>query len=170
MRLLTFIGATLLGAGVAAGQSAARPEDVKSVDAIMHEIYAVISGPRGEARDWARFQSLFAPGARLIRTAHDSTGTHLVVMTPQEFADHAGAAFMKMSFFENEISRKEDTFGAVTQVFSTYASHRALGDTPFARGINSFQLFYDGTRYYVVTIYWDAERPGQTIPDKYLTH
>ncbi len=38
----------------------------------------------------------------------------------------------------------------------------------FARGINSFQLFNDGKRWRVVTIYWDAERPGNPIPDKYL--
>jgi hypothetical protein len=169
MRLLALVGATLMSAGVAAGQAAA-PADVKSVDAIMHATYDVISGPQGEARNWPRFLSLFAPGARLIRTAHDSTGTHLAVMTPQEFVDHATVVLAKMPFYEGEISRKEDTFGAVTQIFSTYASHHAPADKPFARGINSFQLFYDGTRYYVVTIYWDAERPGQTIPDKYLTH
>jgi hypothetical protein len=36
------------------------------------------------------------------------------------------------------------------------------------RGINSIQLFNDGTRWWVVNIFWDSERQGLTIPDKYL--
>jgi hypothetical protein len=54
-------------------------------------------------------------------------------------------------------------------VFDAYASRNAPGDAkPFARGINSFQLFNDGKRWYIVTIYWDAERPENPIPARYL--
>ncbi|HZS57679.1 MAG TPA: hypothetical protein VFA43_00315 [Gemmatimonadaceae bacterium] len=41
--------------------------DVRSMDAIMHAYYDVISGPAGN-RDWNRFYSLFVPGGRLIQT------------------------------------------------------------------------------------------------------
>src|SRR5882724_13113434 len=44
---------------------AANPKDVQSLDAVVAAIYDVISGPPG-ARDWSRFQSLFAKDARLI--------------------------------------------------------------------------------------------------------
>jgi hypothetical protein len=36
------------------------------------------------------------------------------------------------------------------------------------RGINSIQLFFDGKRWWAVTIFWDSERPGQSIPEEYL--
>ncbi len=150
---------------------AAKPEDVASMDAIMHAIYASISGPAGP-RDWPRFYSLFAPGARLIPTAHpkDGSAPHVNAMTPQQYVARVSPAFDKMPFYETEIGRTAETFGSVTQVFSAYASRHAPGDaTPFARGINSFQLFNDGTRWYVVTIYWEAERPGLEIPARYLT-
>jgi hypothetical protein len=53
-------------------------------------------------------------------------------------------------------------------VFSTYESRHALADAkPFERGINSFQLLYDGQRWWVVTIYWQGERPGLPIPPQY---
>ena len=42
------------------------PDDVASVDAIIDALYAVISGPAGEQRDWDRFRSLMLPEARLI--------------------------------------------------------------------------------------------------------
>src|SRR5580692_11094427 len=41
--------------------------DVRSMDAIMHTYYDVLSGPAGN-RDWNRFYSLFVPGGRLIET------------------------------------------------------------------------------------------------------
>ena len=149
--------------------AAAAAADVGSMDAIMHAIYDVISGPAG-ARDWNRFYSLFAPGARLIPTRRGADSLpRVAAMTPQEYAQRAGDYFSKNAFYEKEIGRTVDTFGAVTQIFSAYASRHAPDDAkPFARGINSFQLFNDGKRWYVVTIYWDAERPGNEIPERYL--
>jgi hypothetical protein len=152
-----------------AGPPAANPADVRSIDAIMHAAYDVISGPAGP-RDWRRFHSLFAPGARLIPTRHGTDGVaHLDPVSPEEFARRATPVFAKSAFYEGEIGRTVDTFGAVTHVFSTYASRHAADDpTPFARGINSFQLFNDGRRWYIVTIYWDEERPGNEIPAHYI--
>src|SRR5580698_8871623 len=65
--------------------------DVRSMDAIMHAYYDVLSGPAGN-RDWNRFYSLFVPGGRLIETdrpAADST-PRTVVLTPQGFAQQVG--------------------------------------------------------------------------------
>ena len=139
------------------------------MDAILRALYDVISGPAGP-RNWQRFYSLFAPGARLIPTRRPPNAPpQLAVRTPAEFAAAAGPAFEHQPFYEREIGRTVETFGAVTQVMSAYASTRSPNDpAPFARGINGIQLFYDGTRWYVVTIYWDTERPGVPIPPRYL--
>jgi hypothetical protein len=148
---------------------AARPADVDSIGAILRAAYDVISGPAGP-RDWQRFRSLFAAGGRLIPAGRDTAGHwHLRVISFNQYALAAGRSFQTHPFYEREIGRKVDTFGAVTQVFSAYASRHGANDPqPFARGINSFQLFYDGTRWYIVTIYWNAERPGLEIPAGYL--
>jgi hypothetical protein len=145
--------------------------DVRSMDAIMHAYYGVLSGPAGN-RDWNRFYSLFAPGARLIQTsraAPDST-PRTVVMTPQEFAQKLGGYFAKNAFYEKEISHSVDMFGAITQRFSTYAVLDVPGDAKSSvRGIYSAQLFNDGKRWYLVTMYWDNEHPGTSIPSRYLS-
>jgi hypothetical protein len=57
----------------------------------------------------------------------------------------------------------------MAEVWSTYESRHAKGEKPFARGVNSFQLFFDGTRWWIVTIYWEDETPGHSLPEKYLT-
>jgi hypothetical protein len=146
----------------------ARPADVASIDAIIAACYDVISGPAGP-RDWNRFLSLFAADARLIPTRHDSTGIHIRSLSPQEYSERAGANFTKNAFYEKSLGNQVDHYGAIAQVFSAYASRRSPDDPkPFARGINSFQLFNDGHRWYIVTIYWDSEQSGETIPDRYL--
>jgi hypothetical protein len=149
---------------------AARPEDVKSVDAIMDAAYEANSGPAGVA-DMRRLRSLFVPGARLIPTGRpDSAGhVHLRVLSVPEYARLAGQSRLTHANYEWEIGRTVQTFGAVTQVFSAYASGREMHDPqPLARGMNSFQLFNDGARWYIVTIYWAAEHGDLKIPAQYL--
>lgn len=155
---------------VGAQVPAARPADVASIDAILTALYDVISGPAGQARDWARFHSLFAEGARLIPTAIRPDGSRVMqVWTPQEYVERAGVNLERNGFFEKEIGRATEEFGQIAHVFSAYDSKRTLSDaTPFARGINSIQLRHDGTRWYVVTIFWDSERGDNPIPSKYL--
>jgi hypothetical protein len=148
---------------------AADPNDVRSEDAIIAALYDVISGPAGQKRNWDRFRSLFAPGARLMPTAGAPNARVVRVMTPDEYATSAAPGLERMGFFEHEISRTGETFGSLTHAFSTYESRRAASDEkPFARGINSIQLFNDGSRWWVVTVYWNAERPDSPIPAKYL--
>ncbi len=149
---------------------AADPGDVESVDAIIAAVYDVISGPAGQARDWERFRSLFLPGARLIPVGLGPDGKYGAnITTPEEYAESADSFFQENGFFETEIGRTQEEFGPVVHLFSAYQSKRALDDPePFARGINSFQLMHDGSRWWVVTIYWTAERPDLPIPQRYL--
>ena len=148
---------------------AAEPKDVASQDAIISALYDVISGPACQTRDWDRFRSLFAPGARPIPTGFNSGKAVTRVMTPDEYAAATGSNLERNGFFEKEISRTGETFGAVTHAFSTYESRRKADDEkPFARGINSIQLSNDGTRWWILTVYWQAERPDSPIPAQVL--
>jgi hypothetical protein len=150
---------------------AAKPADVSSPDAIMAATYDVISGPAGQPRDWDRFRSLFVPGARLIPVVAKKTGggSDTRIITPDEYAQKADAYFQKNGFAEREIARTAERYGNIMQIFSTYESrHDAKDAQPFARGINSFQLFYDGTRWWVVTIYWLEETPENPLPKEFL--
>src|SRR5438874_3343186 len=147
---------------------AANPKDVQSLDAIVAAIYDVISGPPG-ARDWNRFQSLFVKDARLIAVRVPKEGKPtLSVMTPKGYEDRAGKYFLEHGFFEHELSRKTDSFGAMTHIYTTYESRETKDGKPIDRGINSMEFFFDGERWWCVQIYWDAERPGNPIPEKYL--
>lgn len=163
------LGVALPRAARAQGADA-DPADVSSLDGIIAALYDVISGPAGEARDWDRFRSLFIPaGARLVPSGQGPQGQRgYQVWTPEQYVDQAGSQLEATGFFERELSRVTEAFGNVTHVFSTYDSRRTPDGAPFARGINSIQLFNDGARYWIVSIFWDSERAGQEIPARYL--
>ena len=153
-----------------AAPPAANPADVQSVDAILGALYDVISGAAGQKRDWNRFNSLFHPGARLIPSGPRQAGGFAArAITPQEYAERSGPMLERDGFFETEIARTTERFGHVVHVFSTYESRRAASDpTPFMRGINSIQLFDDGTRWWVMSVFWQQESAQDPIPAKYL--
>ena len=148
------------------GTPTADPADVESLDAIMAAVYDVISGGKGVERDWDRFRSLFAPGARLIPVGRTAPNTpfQALVWTVDEYIERAGAQLMAGGFFEDEIGRTVETYGHVVHAFSSYQSKRTPDGEVFARGINSFQLLNDGTRWWVVTIYWQGGNSRQPDP------
>ena len=148
----------------------ADPADVESIDAIMKAVYEVISGDAGVVRDWDRFRSLFAPGATLSPVGRSPDGAYgRRPMTPAEYAENSGAWLEQNGFHEVEIHRVTEQYGVIAHAFSTYESRRLETDPePFARGINSFQLLNDGTRWWVVSIYWLGESPDHPIPAQYL--
>jgi hypothetical protein len=143
---------------------AARPDDVKSIDSTLHALYEVISGPAGE-RDWNRFRSLFAPEGRLTSAQKNPDGTPRVrLLSVEDYVRGAGSYFTTHGFFESSVGNRIERFGNMAQVFSAYESRHAAGEAPFARGINSIQLLTDGTRWYIVSILWDEERPDNPLP------
>jgi hypothetical protein len=153
-----------------AGWPVAKPEDVRSPEAILAAVYNVISGAKGQPRDWDRMRSLFIPDARLIPTTATPGGhTDAIILTIDGYIARSNGRMTSTGFFEHSIHNEIEQFGNIVQIWSTYESRHSPDDPkPFARGINSFQLLKDGDRYWVVNIFWDAESPTNPIPAKYL--
>ena len=152
-------------------KSEAITSDVESIDAIIAAAYDVISGPAGQKRDWNRERSLFYPGARLIPTAKPGANDGLApqILDVDGFIARVEPYFAEHGFFETEIARRTEQFGHIAHVWSTYESRHSADDpNPFMRGINSFQLFYDGNRWWIVNIFWQQESAEDPIPEKYL--
>ncbi len=145
-------------------------EKVKTLDSTLENLYGVISGKKGEVRDWDLFRYLFKPDAKLIPSGKNKGGKiGCRFMTPDDYIKSSGKWLVGNGFFEKEIFRKTETFGNITQVFSTYESFKSESDeAPFMRGINSIQLLNDGNRWWIINIYWTQETEETPIPAKYL--
>ncbi|MFK7809846.1 MAG: nuclear transport factor 2 family protein [Saprospiraceae bacterium] len=139
---------------------------VKTLDATIETLYAVISGDAGVKRDWDLFRYLFQEDAKLIPSGKNKEGkVGCKYMTPEDYINQSGPWLEKNGFHEVEINRSSETFGCVTQVFSAYEAFQNKADEkPFMRGTNSIQLLNDGDRWWIVNIYWVQESEDNKLP------
>ena len=143
-------------------------KDVSSIDSIVNTLYEVISGEKGEERDWDRERNLFHPEARLIVIKKENNHLETKIMTSDEFIQYAKPFIDRTGFYEYEIARKVEEFGHVVHVWSTFESKYSKEDEkPYTRGINSIQLLNDQKRWWVMNIYWNKETDEFPLPEKY---
>ena len=135
----------------------ARQADVSSPDAIVKAVYEVLSGRADEARDWDRWRPLHAPGARLIPIERDGDGKPAPhAMAPEEYILSRTPFLAAGDFYEWETGREELRSGSVAHVWSIYEAARTPGGEPIRSGANSIQLWNDGSRWWILSVVWDA--------------
>lgn len=142
-----------------------RPEDVSTIEGIVKASYETISGGAGAPRQWGRDRTLFDPNSRSVAlSVNPKTGavqTHGT--TEQEFADESDASIVRQGFTEHEIKHVIHRFGNVATVLSSYEGSDAAGKSK-TRGVNIFQLYFDGKRWWILSMVWDEERPNNPLP------
>src|SRR6478672_5240536 len=102
-----------------------RPSDVATIDAILHALYEVISGPAGQQRDWDRYRSLFLPGARLmpiVSIPGEKAGVRF--LSAEDYIRRVEPIFAIEDFWERESGRQTETVGHFAHVLSFYESLR----------------------------------------------
>lgn len=152
----------------ASGDPAPRPEDVRTLDGIIAAYYDVVSGPAGESPDRERDRSIHHPDASVAITGVGADGAPVIrTMTLDGYHDQFGGARGE-PFYEFEIHRVVQRFGNIAHVWSTYASSLEPDGEPFARGINSIQLYHDGERWWITSWVFDSERAGLPIPPEFM--
>jgi hypothetical protein len=142
----------------------ARAEDAGTIEGIVKASYETISGGVGVARQWGRDRALFDPNSRSVAIHVDAkTGTiKTESMTEQDFADRSDASLVKDGFTERELKHIIKRFGNVATVLSSYEG--SASGKVIERGVNIFQLYFDGKRWWILSMVWDEERPGNPIP------
>jgi hypothetical protein len=146
----------------------ANPDDVKSPEAIVNATYRTLSGKKGEKRDWDRYLSLFLPDAKITSTSRTEGSTDKKTWSANEYINVMGKWIDKENYHIKQIHSVKERFGDMAHVFSTYKASGAPVDKPFERGVNSYQLWYDGERWWIYSVIWHGEREGAQLPQKYL--
>ncbi|GAA4001743.1 hypothetical protein [Sphingomonas humi] len=134
--------------------------DEAAVRQAVSGVYAIISGPAGQKRDFAKMKTLFTPDARLYSVgARGLQGGSL-----DDYIAKSGPFLEKVGFTERELQSQVQIFGNLAQVWSTYLGTSTDG-TVQVSGINSFQLARqpDG-RWLVHSILWQATTPTLQLP------
>lgn len=131
--------------------------DTSTTESIIKTAYAMLSGRASDKRDWDRWRSLHDPGARLIPLEKNVDGKLVArVMTPDEYIASRTPFFSQNDFFEYETARVEHRCGALAHVWSSYEGSPEPGGKVIRRGVNSIQLWHDGSRWWILSIAWDA--------------
>lgn len=139
------------------------PAEVATPEAIVETLYKVISGPAGP-RDWPKLRGLAVPGASFIVAGAKDGVAKVRMLSVEDYVASAGKAMAAQGFYEHGVIGEVWRYAHIATVTSPYASRHAPGDTPFARGINHFQLLNDGKRWWVVSIYWEGESAAFPLP------
>ncbi len=149
----------------------ANPEDVGTVEGIVHAFYRAISSPVGGKLDQNRLLSLFAPDGRIAigLEPKPSRAADVIFLSPVQYANSSDAYTATHGFFDHNLANQVEHFGVMAHVYSTYESRSNPSDPkPMTRGIKSFELLNSAGRWYILQVYFDTERPGNPIPDRYL--
>ena len=148
----------------------ARPEDVSTIEGIVKASYETISGGVGVPRQWGRDRTLYDPSMRFVALSKDPKTGKVTRSSgsEQDYADHADAYFLKVGFTEHELAHVIHRFGNIATVLSSYEGRETASNKPADRGVNIFQLYSDGKRWWILSIVWDEERPDNPLPPELL--
>jgi hypothetical protein len=132
-------------------------------------LYAVVSSPPGK-RDWEGIRDLYHPDARLVRTGVDEQGSVFArVMSFDDYVEDVEVKLADVSFSEVEIAHEATIVGNVAQVASVY---EFTFDSPTeqrqGRGVNFLTFAFDGKLWRIMSIVWDNERSGVSLPRRLL--
>ena len=146
---------------------AADPKDVSTIDGIIKAFYDTISGPKGQPRQWSRDRTLYIPTVNFISMGERDGKIRAGIMTHPQYVNATNESLTSSGFHEREINRVVRRFGNVAHVFSTYEFTND-DKTDKGRGVNSIELYWDGTRWWIAFASWDEERPGNPISKEFL--
>ena len=133
-------------------------------DTLVRALYAVVTGPAGAKKDWARMANLFAPGAIVTTTTHRDGAFLADPQTPAQFAALNDRLLGQRNFYEREVAQQIQSFGHIAHAWSTYETRDRFDGPVRVRGVNAFQLLNDGRRWCILSLTWDAETVAHPIP------
>lgn len=173
MRIFTFaLAAALVSSGTSLqGQSSEKQDSsacpqAGTLDELVKALDDAVSG--APDKDRACLRELLLPDARLIPVSKGQlTAFAPHILSVDEWIE-AVKKRGSTPFYERQVKVKTEQYGHIAHLWSTYEIRPTPDGKATVRGINSIQAVFDGKRWRVVEILWQAETPEETVPHKYL--
>ena len=137
--------------------------DFRQMTAALYRVLSVAPAQR----DWEALRPLYHPEARLVRTGVGPDGKPFVhVFTLDAYIENIRQLLDdETRFSEVEIAQESVVFGNVARLTSVYEfSWQSPKETRRGRGVNFFTLVCEDGQWRVMSIVWDNERPGLSLP------
>ncbi len=142
--------------------------DELAVRALVLDVYAIVSGEQGQARDWDRLRKLFADGGTMHVSMRRGDATVAAKFDVEQFIAMATQNSQREAFFESPLVTRVETFAGVGYAWSSYAARNTKAAEPFARGVNCFTFMKGKDGWRIVMIAWSEETDGDRLPASLL--
>jgi hypothetical protein len=171
-RLLLFFapfclaGPVLGGASALAGQDSS-PQPGSPAEAVVYQLYDMVTFPAGTTPDWDEFRALFLPEAVVVLR---SSRTASSVFTLEGFIEDwlrfiDGSNIDDTGFTERIVRTRGTVFGDIAHVWVLYEAEIPGWDRPPQTGVDSFQLVRRPEGWKIASITNEIPTPDRPIPD-----
>jgi len=147
-------------------KSTTAEESLESPEALISELYDLVTIKVDTPPDWDRVKSMFLEDAIIVlRTSRDSSTVFTVdgfVEDFQNFIKNSDVA--KTGFIEKIIKMKPTVFGDIAHVLVLYEASIPGSQRPPQQGVDSFQLIKKNDRWWIVSIINEIPTPNRPIP------
>jgi hypothetical protein len=127
-------------------------DDWKSPEAIIGAMYQTISADPGEQRNWERFRELFFDKAEMLIGMQSSQFSGIIASDIETIITQTDSAYGKTGFHEIEIAQDIVKYGGMANVYSSFEIKlKTTDDKPLMKGLNHFQLLFDGDRWWIIS-------------------
>ena len=137
---------------------------VKTIEGTINETYKIMTGERGEHRNWEAFRQLFTSDAQISVLIHDTSGNALLKTYTLETFVRLGMKYYESDgFIEYPLKTVINEYNGIANVFQSYYAKESDIEE---EGVNSFQLIFDGERWWISSILWTSNMNGVELPDQ----
>ncbi|NIM20484.1 MAG: hypothetical protein GTO51_09685 [Candidatus Latescibacteria bacterium] len=164
--LITFLLIVILSAPSVAPAASSGRDPFGSAEAVVEELYQLVTMDPGTTPDWDRVRKLFIDNAIIvIRTARTETSVFDVEGFVADFIAFIERANINQTGFAETIIRKKTmVFGDIAHVLVLYEAMIPGSERKPQRGVDSFQLIRKDNRWWIVSVVNEIPTPDRPVP------
>lgn len=173
MRCIPFVLATISAFLLAACAAAPATQPAPSTDdiairAIVDDVYAIVSGDKGQPRDWDRLRKHFVEGGTMHVSMQRGERVASAKFDVEQFIAMASQNSQHEAFYESPLVTRVEAFAGVGYAWSSYTERNAKDAEPFGRGVNCFTFVKGKDGWRIATIAWSEENERNKLPSSML--
>ncbi len=165
----TLLALLLTSCAVSRGQTESPPAaDHQSAEAVVNELYDLVTFKAGTTPDWDKVRALFIDQAVIVlRTAREETTVFSVDGFVQDFVDFIGRANVeKTGFTERIVRTRMMVMGDIAHALVLYEAHIPGTRMRPQQGVDSFHLIRRDGRWWIASIINELPGEGRPAPEE----
>lgn len=149
-----------------AAQGTESLDESQSAEAVVYELYDMVTFPAGTTPDWDEFRALFlSESVVVLRSSREATSVFTLEGFVEDWLHFIDGSNIKETGFTERIIRTHCTeFGDIAHVWVLYEAEIPGWERPPQAGVDSFQLVRREGRWRIASITNEIPTPDRPIP------